>query len=344
MTYNERRTKYINEMDAGYEASTIWEEFKKDFGHAGSAVRGYGLSAIDERKRTRFQKLSRPINAFFLKIQSLVSKLRSLLLRIFSFVIFSDFIAAKKYSFDKYNDKIYDPELLKEFIEEFSSKNIGLTHHTLKTYSYLRTLKNIIGVDYFRSPKNILEIGAGMFNFGHLISQEADEFTYVICDLPEMIVSAHREITSGYIANSSGDYDVFLPTEVDGFNISESKRKVLFIEAAAYNKILDLNIEFDLFVNHESFAEMNIGVVNNYLGLVSRCVRVGGFVNIVNRYSRLQTVAAASGGEKLGNITSFNDYKLTGFKKVYQELDQFRNRIPVQREDPNVFYIGQKSN
>lgn len=344
MSYRDRREQYIAKMDGGYKASIIWEKFKKDFGHGKSTVRGYGLSSVKEGRRVSFQRCAKFVTHLFSIVEIFLKKFKAVIFRVLSFLFFGDQIAAKKYSYDKYLDNVYDSELINEFLKEYSSKGIGLTHHTLKTYYYLKTLKSVIGNDFFSSPKNILEIGAGMFNFGHLVSQESNGFNYVICDLPEMIVSAHSEITDHYLTKTSGQYEVFLPSEIDNFKRSKANKKVLFIEASSKEQILDLDLDFDLFINHESFAEMNIEIVNKYLSLVGNCLKKNGILNIINRYSRLQTIDKMDGAETLNNITSFHEYNLEGFQVIYKELDQFRNTIPTQREDPNVFYIGRVKN
>ena len=342
MKYSTRRDVYLSVMDKDYKASKIWEDFRKDFGTKNSTVRGYGLSAIDERQRRIFKTANLYLDSFFSTISKLTEKSRSLFLKVLSLITLGHSGRAQKYSLDKYADEIYDQELLENFIKEFSNKNIGLSHHTLKVYYYLKTLKENIGLEYFKGARNVLEIGAGMFNFGHLISQECDEFNYVICDLPEMIASAHLEITENYIPHSSGNYEVFLPNEIAAFKSSESNRKILFIEAGAKDDIRSLGIEFDLCVNHESFAEMDIDTVNRYLSLMTNVTRPDGYINLVNRFARLQLSENQPKFVSLENITCFSDYNLSGFLERFKTLDHFRDRIPKQREDPNVFYIGQR--
>ena len=342
MKYSNRREVYLSIMDTDYKASNIWEDFRKDFGTKKSTVRGYGLSAITESRRRKYNTVNVYLNHLFKSLNKFVAKTRSLFGRICSLIILGDIHKAQKYSLDKYEDSIYEEELLKQFVDDFAQKNIGFSHHTLKVYYYLKTLKEHIGVDYFSNARNILEVGAGMFNFGHLISQDCNEFNYVICDLPEMIASAHLEITENYIPNSSGNYEVFLPNEISEFKASKSKRKILFVEAGSKNDISSLGIKFDLCINHESFAEMDIATVNEYLALMDSCMCTDGYINLVNRFARLQTSEHRTEKQSLNNITCFLEYNLSGFVEIFRDLDHFRDRVPKQREEPNVYYIGKK--
>ena len=157
-----------------------------------------------------------------------------------------------------------------------------------------------------------------------------------------MIASAHLEITENYIPHSSGNYEVFLPNEISDFKSSDSNRKILFIEAGSRDDIRSLGMTFDLCINHESFAEMDIDTVNGYLTLMTSVTRPGGYINLVNRFARLQTSENQTKFVSLENITCFSDYNLSGFLEKFRTLDHFRDKIPKQREDPNVFYIGQR--
>ena len=133
-----------------------------------------------------------------------------------------------------------------------------------------------------------------------------------------------------------------LPTEIDEFEMSSSNRKILFItpEQLKSNCLADQK-RFDLFVNHESFSEMDIDVVNSYLGYLPKLMKKDSFVFLVNRHSRPQARSYDHFKEmELSGITCFSDYKLEFCSEVIKRKDLFRAVIPGQRETPNVFYIG----
>jgi hypothetical protein len=188
----------------------------------------------------------------------------------------------------------------------------------------------------------ILEIGAGLFNFGHLLTYDLKKFNYIICDLPEIIIAAHQQITDIYLPICKGKYDVFLPNEINLFYESNNDRKVLFITPYQLNEgIMRQDTKFDLFINHESFAEMDIFTVNKYLKQVKFLMKKGAIINLVNRHSRVQ---ATSYEEfkliNLKNITCFDDYELNFCKTILKEVDKFRSTIPMMQQTPNVFFIG----
>ena len=174
------------------------------------------------------------------------------------------------------------------------------------------------------------------------MSYELKKFEYVICDLPEMIVHAHKQITNKYLTVCKGNYDVFLPNELEEFYKSKSDRKVLFILPDQLDKkILKVDKKFDLFINHESFAEMKIETVNTYLEHLPSLMKKGGIVNIVNRHTRPQAKSYQDFKHiNINEITCFNDYKLDFCEILFQDIDRFRARIPVQQETPNIFFIG----
>ena len=185
-------------------------------------------------------------------------------------------------------------------------------------------------------------VGAGVFNFGHLLSLQLSHFEYVVCDLPEMIASAFREINEKYIPNCSGDYEVFLPTEIDKFEMSRSNRKILFIiPEQLKSDCLGQNKRFDLFVNHESFAEMDIDVVNSYLGYLPKLMKTDSFVFLVNRHTRPQAQTYEQFRKlNLRGITCFSDYQLEFCSEILKKEDVFRASIHGLQMNPNVFYIG----
>lgn len=333
-------------VDENNSASSIWQEYRKDFQNtSNSSLRGYGLNVYPIANRKLYLALRKIIRLPFRiihKIDRIIYKIESILLRyilrFFSFISFKrNANAAEQFGFNDYETSIYDQNLMREFEDVYQPHGISFSHNTLKSFSYLKRLEEYLPPKQEENNLNILEIGAGVFNFGHLLSLRLRSFKYVICDLPEMISSAYFEITEKYIKYADGDYDVFLPSEIELFKQSKSKRKILFLNPDQLSQIVNLDILFDLFINHESFAEMNIETVNDYLASVEKVMRNGAIVNIVNRYSRLQT----DGSDDLSEMTSFFDYNLQFCNSVVEEVDSFRQRVPKQNQNLNVFYIGE---
>lgn len=250
--------------------------------------------------------------------------------------------SAKKFGFDDYPPHIHNSKDLQNYEKSYSKYNIGFSHNSFKTFSYLTRLKDHIEI---HDQQRIFEIGAGVFNFGQLISYELTKFEYVVCDLPEMIVQAHEQITELYLPSCKSSYEVFLPNELEEFNSSSSNCKVLFITPEQLEEnILDAIPKFDLFINHESFAEMDIVTVNNYLRHVTKLMKKGAIINLVNRHSRPQAKTYEDlKSLSLKEINCFENYKLDFCDTLVKEVDSFRATIPSQQLTPNVFFYWKSS-
>ena len=340
MSYKTRLDLFVREFDfSGGNTSNIWNSFRKDFQKSESSLRGYGLASISNN-RIAFYRNVRKFLSLPLKVLSGVSERLNKRVDIaLSWLILGDKFASVKYGFYNYKPSIYDTGDLVDFQNNYQKSNIGFSHNTFKSYSYLKRLKETVKLE---KNLSVFEIGAGVFNFGHLLSLHLSHFEYVVCDLPEMISSAFKEINESYIPSCGGDYDVFLPTEIDKFEMSSSNRKILFItpEQLKSNCLGDQK-RFDLFVNHESFSEMDIDVVNSYLGYLPKLLKKDSYVFLVNRHSRSQARSYEQYKEmELSGITCFSDYKLEFCSEVIKKIDLFRSAIPGQQDTPNVFYIG----
>lgn len=320
--------------------SLIWNSLREEFKKKNSTLRGYGMSIYLLRRVNLFHSVSYFSSLPFKVIINLSSKSMKLINRFLSWIIFDgDKLAADKYGFNNFTIDMYEPNEVKEFLEKYSKKKIGFSHNTFKLYSYLKRLDSYVDLP---DELSIFEIGAGMFNFGHLISLQLQKFNYVVCDLPEIIISANNEITEKYKRTCGGDYEVFLPDEIDKYEISSSQRKILFITPEQLNKnVLGKKRRFDLFLNHDSFSEMDISTVNIYLNFVEKLMKKGSIVNIINRHNRAQAKTYEEFKQlKLKNITCFENYNLNFCDTVVKTEDTFRQSIKQTQERPNVFYIG----
>ena len=226
-----------------------------------------------------------------------------------SWLFLGEKVAAEKYGYSHYRISDYDKDDLADFEQRYETYNIGFSHNTFKSFSYLKRLEQNVKLE---NKLSIFEVGAGVFNFGHLLSLKLEQFDYVICDLPEMIAAAFKQINEHYIPNCSGNYEVFLPTEIDEFDKSRSNRRILFITPEQLKSgCLGNDKRFDLFINHESFAEMSIDVVNSYLGYLPKLMKRGSCVFLVNRHTRPQAITYEQfKGSSLQDLTCFSDYNL----------------------------------
>ena len=60
------------------------------------------------------------------------------------------------------------------------------------------------------------------------------------------------------------EIEYFNSDQVKEYLASEKDKKVIFFQPNEIDSIANLSLNFDLFINHESFSEMNIDIVNNY--------------------------------------------------------------------------------
>lgn len=119
---------------------------------------------------------------------------------------------------------------------------------------------------------NFLEVGAGYGRTAHVIIQNTDFSNYTIIDLPETL-----KLSSEYLEEV---------LTIDQF------QKVRFVSTEqintteAYEKFLVENNHFDMALNIDSFAEMDIQIVHNYLSLFDEVARFAYIKNPVGKYEK----------------------------------------------------------
>jgi hypothetical protein len=325
----------INNFDAG----PLWQKYRKSFqANSPRIYRSYGINSFSNARRSLYLILRTGVSLPYRLINSLNWRISQIFLRLLSFLIFKgDAHAADRFGISQYGDKIYDENLLSDFKNRFAPFGIGISHNALKSFSYLAKLEKA-GMN-LQSSVNVLEVGGGLFTFGHLFASSVESFNYVVIDLPEVIVAAKEEIASCYSNTGVPRYDVFDSKTLENFLNSPSKRRVIFISNDETNLLNKLNMSFDLFVNHESFSEMSLLTVNSYLRLAKKYLAKRAHVNLVNRVSRYQLEETLS-KNNTDQITNFDKYDLSNLQTKVSEICEFRGRIPSQNKHPNIFYIG----
>lgn len=327
--------------------SKIWVKLSSDFGNDINNVRGYGINCLFSTPRALlYIKINSYLLRFFNKIKTISIffeiSFKYIFSRALSLVIFQSFHAAKKYSFKDYDINVYRKSKqhtsnLDDFHDRINSDlyNINFSHHTFKSFCYLNMFEKTLS-DFSFENKSILEIGGGMLNFSALCFEKVDSLLYVVVDLPEVIHSSYSNIISILT-----DVDVFLPHQIDEALTCNSKKRLLLCLPGQLSK---LNLQFDLFVNHESFAEMDINTVEHYLGLVSSRLRLGGYVFLVNRFFRIQDESSIGlkNLDSVNKFTNFTRYKPSWCDQILFTVEPFRQNIITQSDRPNAFYIGRK--
>ena len=325
--------------------SVIWQRLAQDFGSKTKNVRGYGVNNEYSDNRTfLFIKL----NSIFLIVLEYLHFVvfwisifaKAFVARILSVLIFQSITAVKKYSFKDYvlfDYKSYEKET--GYLADFKNRdsknkyNISFSHHTFKLFCYMKEFQKECS-DFSFEGKNVLEVGGGMLNFAVLCNEHVDRLFYVVVDLPEVIEAAYLNTKA-----ITDDVEVFLPHQIDEAMKSTASKKLL---AVLPGQIDHLDLQFDLFVNHESFAEMDRETVHKYLTSVAKLMRPKGLVFLVNRFFRVQTSgnSALRHVKTIDQVTSFDEYKPTWCEDKVYRVETFRQHIRTQSDRPNAFYIG----
>jgi len=338
----EQALNFIESTELGTKMSPLWEDMSKDFSfEKDSGLRDYSInSEYSFEKISKFYNYSKKIELLSFLWKRVSGKLLSIILSVERFftslvskLVLGDFGAARRFSFhiyplDAYKKHQEKSNLLIEYELYNSKNNIFFSHNNYKAFSYFYDLKKHINLN--EGIQNILEIGSGMFNFGTIISKNLASFNYYCIDLPDVALR-------GYLSAKESiddDVEVYLPHQLKEFKNSSGNKKIIFLIPSQLD---DLDIKIDLAINHESFSEMHIETVNEYLIKLEDKMTSRSILFLVNRFSRLQSYQDNS-----SDYTNFYDYNLGKFDQVYENIEVLRSYIPVQKNYPNVFYIGRK--
>lgn len=335
--------RFVESAELGTKISPLWEEMSKDFSFDGpSNLRDYSINREhDFESVTKFYRLSiriKILSKIWIRVSNIflssIYKVERFFISILSKIILKDFRASQKYSFDIYPLEAYEEHQkqvdINSSYEDYNFKNnIFFSHNNYKSFTYFHTLKKYIDLEDLES-KNIIEIGSGLFNFGTILTKNLDEFSYICIDLPDVALRGYLSAKE----NVDEDVKLFLPHQLDDFKESSSQKKIIFLLPSQLD-LLDSDIA--LFINHESFSEMNIQTVNDYLAKVSAKMVKGSYIFLVNRFSRLQSREAKS-----NDYTNFLEYELEGYEEICFEVEKLRSFLPVQKDHPNVVFIGQR--
>lgn len=318
--------------------SPIWNSYRQDFSERGS-FRGYAQNRVVSDKKIRIiRRLCRPFRpkrpgrAFAQKYLFLLYVIYE---RLVCLVVVGDSRAAERYVLTKFPDSTYPEDQLERFKIRFCRHGLFFSHNSFKSFSYLESIEK-----YTQLPLDVvaLEIGGGLLNFQSLLILERQSYAGVVIDLPEVSRAAVLQLKDQF----KDGVDVFIgESQIENFVRSSASKKLLFLEPNEIHRLPDLGLPFNFFINHESFAEMPIAVVNNYIIKSLPLLTSGSLVSLVNRISRIQYKENSElQSIALGDVTNFSDYDLTGIETIVKEIDRFRQGIPGQREAPNVFFLG----
>lgn len=117
-----------------------------------------------------------------------------------------------------------------------------------------------------------LEVGSGYGRTAHVIIQNTEFSNYTIIDLPETL-----KLSCAYLKEvlTSDQFQKVRFISTEEININES-----------YEKLLSGNNHFDMAINIDSYAEMDIQIVQNYLSLFDEVASFAYIKNPVGKYEK----------------------------------------------------------
>lgn len=325
--------------------SVIWKRLSQDFGKRTHNLRGYGVNNSFPDHCVHAFIRANSVMLFLIEGLGFLGLwtgrvAKGIWARGLSFIFFRNFTAVKAYSFKDYVHQDYmeyqkRSGRLTSFNKRQNKDKYGIkfSHHTFKLFCYLEAFHEACS-DFRFEGKSVLEIGGGMLNFATLCFEETEELFYVCVDLPEMIEAVHSDLNEVLV-----DVECFLPHQMEAAFASKSKKRLLSLLPG---QLAELDKTFDLFVNHESFAEMDLSTVQGYLESVSTRLSSGGMVFLVNRFFRVQVSTSRELRElsSIDQLTCFDNYKPTWCEDIVYTVEPFRQQIRTQNDRPNAFYIG----
>ncbi len=344
MDYQKKLKEYndfLRDLEDYKDYSEIWDKYRNDFTssdqilNADGYQRRYGINTMVNNKKIRlFINIYSFLNKSLLKINRKVLKTFSNFL---SYLIFGrrDIVNNFRlnYSVD-IQKRLFStyPHYEKSYKRIFNKLSWFYSINSFKSFAFFQRFNDFVDSNQLEN-QIILEIGSGLCNFCMILMSQLKSFSYICLDIPEMIPNGYFAIKTKYPTN---DIDIYLPHEFDSFIKSSSKRKVLFIVPS---QLKDLDLKIKLLVNHESFAEMNISTVNNYLNQVKQKLDVNSFVFLVNRLARQNSPRNPL---NYNSYTFFDQYDLSGLEVLVKEIDRYRSIFKGKELRENVFFIGKK--
>ena len=124
--------------------------------------------------------------------------------------------------------------------------------------------------------------------------------------------------------------NICLPNE----DISLNSNKNFIFRTNENYKSLNISNSLDLVVNIESFAEMPLNIVNDYINYSYKSLKEGGKIYSNNRESRIIT-------NNIDKINTFHNYNIKKFKTLDFQYCPFRDYV-YKMKKRNIQFIGIK--
>lgn len=328
---------FIKNNKKDYGLSSLWVKYINDFNlrNLDDYRPSYGINYKVSNKRIIFQL---GLEKFFNKLNSLIFKINtrlfSYLSTCFSFFGYSNY---KKFGIYLKDNKFYSLAKTDNDFRKFLQKHLDLfdwnySYMSVKAAYNLFCLKSFLDFNSIDS-KNIIEIGSGLCQFSCMLSSNLKSFNYVCLDLPNMIPHGYKTLSDN-LTNTQ----IFLPNEIDKFNMSNHDKKIIFILP---HQLSEIDLFFDFLVNIESFGEMPQLTANNYIESVTKKMNDKAFIFLINRIARCVDISNKS---DIKSWTQFSEYPLDKFDVIVKKIDDFKDlSTDIEGNRSNIFFLGKKA-
>jgi putative sugar O-methyltransferase len=196
-----------------------------------------------------------------------------------------------------------------------------IQRHTLKSsmptarhYYYSTLITEAIGNHGSGDSTRVLEIGAGAGNLAYFLSLSGRVAEYDIVDLPEMVICSGYTL-SKYLPESNfafGEYAAVDDRHLPTFRFSAPTQIKSYPEK-----------HFDLILNFNSFAEMELSQVDDYFDEIYRVARDKSLFINVNRRNR---ILRSQSGDAIDNNPLLYPYRRSD-DVIRWELDEFQTMM-----------------
>lgn len=222
---------------------------------------------------------------------------------------------------NKFSSNIYFNEnnLIAKNIHQIEKKypfKYSINDQIIECYYYLNIFQNYLNID---SSSIILEIGAGNGNLMSLIKYHFKPMTIIDVDLPETIFHS-----SAFIANLFPEANILLPNEIiDNLKIEEiSKYDFIFITPEQIHNLE--NDIIDVTINIDSFQEMEMSQIKNYLDYIQNINKINSYLFLHNRKEKKLYNFNDKSNKNIKTI-KFEDYPLKNNTTIFFETCKFAN-------------------
>jgi len=261
--------------------------------------------------------------------KSLFTKLKTIIKKVLVFlnkneVRYLDFDVAfdkalKKKSYFKSQINLKKESLLvknfKDIKNKFPFKKFSINHHVVRSYYNINLLNSYLDMTKLNC---ILEIGPGSCNLISLLKHHYNNKCFILVDLPETLL-----VSISIIHELFPDSKILLPNEnTEMINkILLKNYDFIFLTPNQIN-LLDDNL-VDLSINTNSFAEMNLEQVNNYIDFIQRVSKNGSFFFNTNRVEKYPVINYQKKENLYTLPTRYFDYKFLSNEIKFFEICDF---------------------